>query len=185
MSAITGEIYRQFHRELESFILKKVKDKAITKDILQEVFIKIHLQHHSIKDLSKLNAWIYQLTRNTIHDYYRKLVIVVEETEIPHDVTELSVQPEQGLENCVLPFINQLPQKYKEALILTDIKGMSQTQLAAQLNISYSASKSRVQRARQKLKNLFISCCQIHPDVYGNIMSYSQRDCGSQICQEL
>ncbi len=182
MSGITGELYRQFHRELENFIYSKVKDKVISKDILQEVFIKIHLHQHSIKDQSKITAWIYQLTRNTIHDYYRKLVILNGETEIPHDVSELPLPNEQGLERCVLPFIHQLPQKYKDALLLTDIKGLSQTQLAEQLNISYPAAKSRVQRARQKLKDLFTDCCYIHSDVYGNIMSYRQHDCGGQGC---
>ncbi len=182
MSGITGELYRQFHCELENFIYSKVKDKVISKDILQEVFIKIHLHQHSIKDQSKITAWIYQLTRNTIHDYYRKLVILNGETEIPHDVSELPLPNEQGLERCVLPFIHQLPQKYKDALLLTDIKGLSQTQLAEQLNISYPAAKSRVQRARQKLKDLFTDCCYIHSDVYGNIMSYRQLDCGGQGC---
>lgn len=182
MSGITGELYRQFHCELENFIYSKVKDKVISKDILQEVFIKIHLHQHSIKDQSKITAWIYQLTRNTIHDYYRKLVILNGETEIPHDVSELPLPNEQGLERCVLPFIHQLPQKYKDALLLTDIKGLSQTQLAEQLNISYPAAKSRVQRARQKLKELFTDCCYIHSDVYGNIMSYRQHDCGGQGC---
>ena len=182
MSGITGELYRQFHRELENFIYSKVKDKVISKDILQEVFVKIHLHQHSIKDQSKITAWIYQLTRNTIHDYYRKLVILNVETEIPHDVSELPLPNEQGLERCVLPFIHQLPQKYKDALLLTDIKGLSQTQLAEQLNISYPAAKSRVQRARQKLKDLFTDCCYIHSDVYGNIMSYRQHDCGGQGC---
>lgn len=183
MSAITGDIYRQFHRELENFIFKKVKDKVISKDILQDVFIKIHLHQHTIKDQSKITAWIYQLTRNTIHDYYRKLVVVNGETEIPYDVTELPIANEQGLEKCVLPFIHQLPQKYKEALLLTDIKGLSQTQLAEQLKISYPAAKSRVQRARQKLKDLFTDCCHIHSDVYGNIMSYNQHACGGQGCK--
>lgn len=182
MSAITGELYRQFHRELENFIYSKVKDKVISKDILQEVFIKIHLHQHSIKDQSKITAWIYQLTRNTIHDYYRKLVILNGETEIPHDVSELPLPNEQGLERCVLPFIHQLPQKYKDALLLTDIKGLSQTQLAEQLNIPYPTAKSRVQRARQKLKDLFTDCCYIHSDAYGNIMSYRQHDCGGQGC---
>ena len=88
MSGITGELYRQFHCELENFIYSKVKDKVISKDILQEVFVKIHLHQHSIKDQSKITAWIYQLTRNTIHDNYRKLVILNGETEIPHDVSE-------------------------------------------------------------------------------------------------
>jgi RNA polymerase sigma-70 factor (ECF subfamily) len=180
MSVVTAEIYNQFHRELENFILKKVKDKVIAKDILQDVFVKIHLHLHAIKDQTKLTSWIYQLTRNTIYDYYRKLEVVAEEKEIPQEVPDISIHDEQGLEKCVLPFINQLPSKYKEALVFTDIKGMSQIQMAEQLQITYSSAKSRVQRARQKLKVLFTDCCLIQSDVYGNIISYRQHACGKE-----
>ncbi len=179
MSANTETLYQQFHQELEHFIFSKVKDKTIAKDVLQDVFIKIHLHLHTIKDLSKLKAWIYQLTRNTITDYYRKNVSTAVASEIFNDFIETNTYSEQGLEKCVAPFISQLPQKYQEALILTDIKGLSQTQLAAQLNISYSAAKSRVQRARQKLKTIFTDCCHIHTDQYGNVLSYKKVDCGN------
>jgi len=179
MSAITETLYHQFHQELERFVLSKVKDKAIAKDVLQDVFIKIHLHLHTIKDSSKLKAWIYQLTRNTITDYYRKHKSTIDEEEIPTDIADTDANSEQELESCVTPFISQLPPKYREALILTDIKGISQTELAAQLNISYSAAKSRVQRARQQLKTLFTDCCRIHTDRYGNVLSYEKVECGN------
>lgn len=178
MSVITETLYQQFHQELEYFILSRVKDQALAKDILQDVFIKIHLNLHTIKDYSKLKSWIYQLTRNTITDYYRKHKSTEDIAGIQTDITESNLQSEQALENCVTPFISQLPPKYREALILTDIKGHSQTELAAQLNISYSAAKSRVQRARQKLRTLFTDCCRIHTDRYGNVLSYEKVDCG-------
>ena len=50
MSAITETIYQQFHHELECFIVKKVNDRALAKDILQDVFVKIHLHLHTIQD---------------------------------------------------------------------------------------------------------------------------------------
>ncbi len=180
MSAITETLYHQFHQELERFILSKVKDKAIAKDILQDVFVKIHLHLHTIKDLSKLKAWIYQLTRNTVNDYFRKQKSTTDEEEILTEIADTYLLSEQGLESCVTPFIAQLPPKYKEALLLTDIKGLSQTELATQLNISYPAAKSRVQRARQKLKTLFTDCCRIHTDSYGNVLSYEKLDCWNE-----
>lgn len=177
MSAITESLYQQFHQELEYFIIHRVKHHALAKDILQDVFIKIHLNLHSLKDHSKLKAWMYQLTRNTIADYYRKHKITDDTSEIPDDIDVPNASVEQGLESCITPFIQQLPTKYQEALTLSDIQGMSQMQLADQLNISYSAAKSRVQRARQKLKTLFTDCCRIHTDKYGNVLSYEKLGC--------
>ena len=177
MSIVTDTMYQQFHRELGYFIERQVKDKAITKDILQDVFIKIHLHQHTIKDHSKLKSWIYQLTRNTIVDYFRKNKTSDDLTEISAGITESHHQSEQGLETCVMPFIAQLPPKYQEALTLSDINGLPQTELAGQLDISYSAAKSRVQRARQKLKTIFTDCCRIQADSYGNVLSYEKVGC--------
>ena len=81
------------------------------------------------------------------------------------------------LSKCMMPMIETLPVKYREALVLADLKGMSQKQLAEHLDISYSGAKSRVQRAREKLKQAFVTCCEISSDSYGNIIEYRQRQC--------
>ena len=101
MSALSGELFNQLHRELENFIMFKVKDRVIAQDILQDVFVKIHLHVNTIKDPSKVNAWIYQLTRNTIYDYFRKQVDKKVNIYSLDHVTETNIQTQQGLESCV------------------------------------------------------------------------------------
>ena len=66
---------------------------------------------------------------------------------------------------CIIPFMNRLPPIYKEALTLTEFKNYSQLELAEHLGISYSGAKSRVQRAKIKLKELFENCCNISSSV--------------------
>jgi RNA polymerase sigma-70 factor (ECF subfamily) len=63
-----------------------------------------------------------------------------------------------------------LPEKYREALELTELKNMSQLQLAEALHISYSGAKSRVQRARQLLKEKMDKLYVIKMDAYGNVV---------------
>ena len=67
----TTIIYEEFCCELQNFILKRVKDKSHADDIFQDVFIKIHNSIDSLKDETKIRSWIFQITRNTIADYYR------------------------------------------------------------------------------------------------------------------
>lgn len=69
------------------------------------------------------------------------------------------------------PIISTLPDKYREALMLSDIKGVSQKEIAEQLNISYSGAKSRVQRGREMLKATYEKCCDISTDVYPRFSS--------------
>ncbi len=61
-------IWNDFHKELEGFIYRRIKEREVTKDILQDIFVKIHNNVDTLEDQSKLSSWIYQITRNTIND---------------------------------------------------------------------------------------------------------------------
>ena len=65
-------IWIDLNEELYQFILGKVKDEQTSKDIHQEVFLKVQTKLHQLKHISKLTSWVYQITRNSIIDYYRK-----------------------------------------------------------------------------------------------------------------
>lgn len=167
-------IWKDFHKELEGFIISRVKKREITNDILQDVFIKIQNNIGTLKDETKLSSWIYQITRNAINDYFRKFKPQVEISDY-NAMDKQEPLNNRELEHCLAPFINQLDDKYKEAIILTAFKGLSQKQLAEKLNISYSGAKSRVQRAKGYLKNLFTDCCTIQSDKYGNVVDFEQK----------
>lgn len=172
-------IWNDFHKELEGFIYSRVKDADTTNDILQDIFIKIQDNIGTLKDESKLSSWIYQITRNAINDYFRKLKHQIEINDYD-TVEENQIIDNTELEKCIKPFVNQLEDKYKEALILTEFEGLTQKQLAQKLNISYSGAKSRVQRGKENLKKLFTDCCAIQSDKYGNVVEYKQkRNCSN------
>jgi len=65
-------IWIDLNEELYKFILGKIKDEQTSKDIHQEVFLKIQTKIHQLKHTSKLTSWVYQITRNSIVDYFRK-----------------------------------------------------------------------------------------------------------------
>ena len=176
-------IWNSFNRDLYKYILSRVKDKDAAKDILQDTFIKIQKNIHSLKDDKSLKFWIYKITYNSVIDYFRKLNYDRNEINEIYDENIKSVKDEiiekddrtSELAECIVPFINKLPEKYKEALMLTEFKNYSQKELAGHLGISYSGAKSSVQRGKVMLKELFEDCCNISYDRYGNIMDYKSR----------
>jgi RNA polymerase sigma-70 factor, ECF subfamily len=168
-------IWQQFHVELKGFIYSNVKDIDVTNDILQDVSIKIIENIHTLKDDKKLDKWIYQITRNAIMDYFRQTK-AADNVQVDLDEEPHQKEMHQKLSCCILPFIHQLPDKDKEILLLTYNKKMNQKELAGHLGISYSGAKSRVQRSREKLKNLFEECCAIEYDKYGYVIDYSKKD---------
>jgi len=169
------EIWQQFHVKLKAFIYSQVKDMDVTNDILQEVSIKILENIHTLKDSNKLDKWVFQITRNVIMDYFRQVKIV---DHIPVDLDDEPHQKKMHhkLSCCILPFIQQLSDSDKEIMLLTYDKNMNQKELAEYLGISYSGAKSRVQRARERLKDLFEKCCYIEYDKYGNVINYSKKN---------
>jgi RNA polymerase sigma-70 factor (ECF subfamily) len=152
------DIWNDLHQELKKFIFTKIADPTITDDILQEAFIKIHLQLHTLKDASKLTSWVYQITRNTVTDYYRKnrWMSGIEGLDLAEQAYE---EPQYAaLSTCINRKINQLPENYKQAILLTYFDQFSQIELAEKLNISYSGAKTRVQRGREQLKDQLLAC---------------------------
>jgi RNA polymerase sigma-70 factor (ECF subfamily) len=155
----TEKIWKDFNQQLLGFIKSKVSDTLIAEDILQEVFIKIHLKASTLSNSNKLTSWLYQITRNTIIDYYRKNQPDFSD-EFPQHLTDTEEKKEQSdFSQCLQPFIKRLPLKYKEAILKTELGSLSQKDYAKELNLSYSATKSRVQRAKKMLHESFLDCC--------------------------
>ncbi len=163
---------------LLAFIRRRVSNDADAEDILQEVFIRIHRTLCCSNEWKKPESWIYQVTRNLIIDYYRRRKDWV---ELPQD---LSVEadfdeddPDARLALSLRETIDTLPEPYRQALILTEYQGLSQKELAKRLGLSLSGAKSRVQRARLKLRDLLLACCHFELDRRGRVIDFYQRCC--------
>ena len=170
-----ANVWETFGERLFRFIQQRVKNKADAEDILHDVFLKIHDKIHSLNDQTRLQSWLYQVTRNGIVDHFRKKQ-TSGEAEIPElvDIDENPDETHQLMAGCLHPFIDQLPDKYREALTLTELGGLSQKAMAEQLGISHSGAKSRVQRARKQLRKDLEDCCKFEVDQYGTISEFKR-----------
>lgn len=186
MTQMTEAIWQQFHDNLANFIRKRVSNEADAQDILQDVFIKIHQNINQLKDETRLTAWVYQITRNTIHDYYR---LQPDWVALPDGLidgeanVETAVSPDltQEVAQWLRPMTETLPQKYREAIQLVEFEGMSQREMGEQLQLSISGAKSRVQRGRQHLKETLLACCHVEFDRQGNVLDYQSR---RDVCED-
>ena len=169
-------IWIDLHQELFEFIQGRVKNEQNAKDILQEVFLKIQMNLGKLKHTSKLTSWVYQITRNSIMDYYRKQsnTTSISNFDFPEQESEDSEYAK--LEGCINQKIKELSPKHREALLLTAFKKYSQKELATHLNISYSGTKSRVQKAKELLKDAILDCPDVASDTTGKLLGYDKKD---------
>lgn len=179
---LVSQIWDESRSRIKAFIAKRIKNESDVEDVLQDVFFKIHQKIPELKDPTKLYSWVFQTTRNAIIDYYREQKNAANFSEELLD--DIAVEPnEKVIEEEVLtwltPMIDELPSKYRDSLLLTDIQGLTQKELSEKLDISLSGAKSRVQRAREKLKEVLLDCCHLEFNRAGQIVEYHQRreDC--------
>lgn len=162
----TAKIWDEFSLVLKRFIFSKVKNETVTDDILQEVFIKVHMHKNELQKKKQLKSWLFTIANNTTIDYFRKKDLVLP-TEPDKNSTEETSKDNHDPTDCLLPLILELPKIYREALLLTEIKGLKQQNAAEQLGISLAAAKSRIQRGKELLKKGFINCCDYTIDENG------------------
>ena len=174
MAARTDELWTAFSGSLKRFIARRVRDEHDAEDLLQEVFLRAHVSVHDVRDPNRVRPWLYRVAANAIADYYRER----RSADLPLTEDELA-EDAPGFDNangdvarCLGPAIGELPEAYRRALILADLEGRSQKEVADELGLSLSGAKSRIQRARKKLKATLLSCCHLDLDRFGNVLHW-------------
>ncbi|QJB31476.1 sigma-70 family RNA polymerase sigma factor [Chitinophaga oryzae] len=167
-------IWQQFSNELEKFICRQTGDDSVCKDLLQEVFMKVYVNSAKVSAADNIRAYLYRVASNVITDHHRRRqngrqVSAVYGPEAADEI--MHPGDEYKLADCLRPMVAALPPIYRQALTLTDLNGYTQKQYAEISGISASGAKSRVQRARQRLKEMILQCCEYEFDKYGNILS--------------
>ncbi len=173
----TEALWNEFSERLLFFIRGKVNNKVDADDILQNVFLKIHQNLGEFKEEKNLKSWIFTIARNSIIDYYRSSKVTEEYNE---EIEKIFENDEENFNEeiacCIDEFINLLPENYQESIRLYQFEEMKHKDIAEKLNLSVSASKSRVQRGRKQLRLLLEECCKFQLDKYGNIVDYQQKN---------
>ncbi|MFV1884444.1 MAG: sigma-70 family RNA polymerase sigma factor [Balneola sp.] len=180
MKQDTQQIWDSFKESLFYFILKRVKDEDVSWDILQEVFIKIHLNLHQVKDPSKIHSWAFQITRNQVAEHFRKTTNMVALDALDQEYLSDEIGADETNLCCFEHLINELPQKYSDVLTLINVQGKKQKEAANELSLSLSNLKTRVYRAKELLKQKFIDCCRFTLNNKGLLVG--EQDCQRCSC---
>lgn len=171
---------QELRGSLLGWVRPRVGSDADAEDVVQDVLER--LARRGSDDLDDLRAFLWQATRNAVTDHYRRTAARTRAAEA------LRVEPDDApadddrafLAGCMEPFVWRLPEPYREALMLTDLGGLSQQQAALKLGLSPSGMRTRVQRGRALLKKDLLDCCTVAVDALGRATDATPKDpeCG-------
>ena len=138
--------------ELRGWLRHRLGNPAEADDLLQDLFIKALRQGERFCSVQNARAWLFEVARNTLADRLRVARATV---DLPDDLAA--------------------PAEDREVITLCDLQGMPQAEFAAARGLNLSAAKSRLQRARQRLKQRMTQVCQVQLDDTGHVTDFVPR----------
>lgn len=163
---------------LRPFVARRVPSADLD-DVLQDVLVRMHRHLPALRDDARFTAWMFQVARNAIIDAGRKRTHARAEAPdvegIPAMAPDDGADASAALARCVALFVARLPSPYREAVTLVELEGRTVREAADMVGISVSGMKSRVQRGRAQLREMFERCCEIAVDARGKPTDYTPR----------
>ena len=168
-------IYASFHAKIVRYLTRLVGE-AEAEDLAQETFVKVGRALEGFRGEAQLHTWVYKIATNTAFDKLRspslretsqdparvESIVGIEDVDVWAGRKRLSVEQQairEEMSSCVRDVILRLPDNYRTAIVLSDLEGFKDSEIAEILGLTLSATKIRLHRARSRLKHELSNCC--------------------------
>lgn len=167
--------WKAHETELRRFLRQRASSAAEGDDILQEVFLNATRRPNGLCGIDNPRAWLFHVARNLLID---RLRLRKDQVPLPDDLAaelDTELAPVDALAQCLPRVLAELSEEDRDAITCCDINGMKQSEFAHRAGLSIAGAKSRVQRARTRLKARLTDACQVQFDESGNVCCFVPR----------
>lgn len=149
-------LFDRYHNPLFNFYLRLTGSRALSEDLVQEVFLRILKYRHSYHPGNPFRPWIYRIARNARTDHARKQQPETEWTpEMSPPVVPIDSAQKQQEAALLQRALLQLPEEKREVLILSRLQELKHEEIAGLLGCEVNTVKVRVHRALLELRQVF------------------------------
>lgn len=183
-------LWAEFAAPIRAFVGRRVPPGVDPEDVLQEIFLRVLRHLPTVAMVERADSWIFRIARTALIDAQRaqrrrdgRASGVDPDALAQPDDSAAEPTAMRELAPCLTPFVERLDEPYRSALEMTGVQGFTQQEAARMAGISVSGMKSRVQRARTKLRSMMLRCCEVELDTRGIVIDYVVRDttvCGAE-----
>lgn len=150
------QLMRQYGTQVLRLIYLFVKDRSAAEDLAQEVFVKVYHHLPRFRGDSAIHTWIYRIAVNECKSYLRSWAFrkILPTARIRRQsVSSVETEALANLARAdITRVVMTLPRPYRQVIALYYYSGLSVGEVAAVLNLSEGTVRTRLHRARQKVK---------------------------------
>ncbi len=151
-----GVLFDRYHAVLYHFFYRMVQDRELSKDLTQNVFVRLLRYRGSYQFGQPFRAWIYRVARNVANDHFEKQKSNFVDLKPIHERVAAHDGAEQAEQVVILQLaLQQLPQSDRDLLVMSRYQELKYEEIAQIMGLSLSAVKVRAHRAIKKLKALY------------------------------
>jgi RNA polymerase sigma-70 factor, ECF subfamily len=186
-AAVSDDQWTRLRADVGRLVARRLPSRADVEDVVQDVLLRVWRHGDDLKDEERFGAWLSRIAYTAAADHMRQR----QRHPVPRDPSRTAEtadgsspapgdQPEaRDLIGAVLrPFVERLPEGYREAVVLSELDGLPHAVVAERLGLSVSGVKSRVQRGRAQLRAMIERCCEIALDARGAPVSCERKPDG-------
>ncbi len=173
-------IYGEYYPKIVGY-LRRLVGEAEAEDVAQDVFLKVNNALDGFRGESSLSTWIYRIATNAAMDHLRKPASrqtppipssspdddsSVGDDTVPDDSAPVldTLLIRKDMNECIRGIVDGLPENYRTVLVLSDLEGLTNAEIAEVCGISLDTVKIRLHRARTRLRKELKAKCDFYHD---------------------
>jgi RNA polymerase sigma-70 factor (ECF subfamily) len=167
--------WNKHESELRAWLRGRLGNAHDAQDMLQDLFLKAMRQDKKFCEIANARAWLFEVARNALAD---RLRLKKEQVELPDDLAaeHHETAAVESLAACLPRALSELSEDDREAITRCDLEGMTQEDYAHLKGLTLPGAKSRVQRARKRLREHLTGACQVKFDTAGKVCCFVPRN---------
>ena len=151
-----GILYQRYARMVHGVLLARVPLSAV-EDLVQDVFLRAMPRVASLRDVNAFGGWLAAIARNCAADFFRESRVEVAPLDEAHEMQQsgkTQTRDDQAEALAILGAIRNLPEAYREPLILRLVEGMTGPEIAARTGMTHGSVRVNLHRGMQQLRQL-------------------------------
>lgn len=167
-------------RHVNAFVRRRIANVHDAQDVSQEILLRIHDRLGGLRSASRLMPWVTRVARNAVVDYYRRRR---PDAPLPPELADAvpadrAANPLPGeVAGWIAAQLDGLPPRYREAVRLSEMEGLSHKAVAERLGLTLAATKSRIRRGRLMVRERLLGCCHFEFDRRGTLIDVQPQAC--------